>query len=117
MKCPFDNQTFDHVNIDLLGRNFTLLDLIDAERSERKVSPDERQCQKHPNKMIKFYCEEHQEMICSDCLLNDHIGHKVVPAKPLILGDVTSEILSNAINDNEKLKQIAFSHLESVVLK
>ena len=41
----------------------------------------------------------------------------MVPAKPLILGDVTSEILSNAINDNEKLKQIAFSHLESVVLK
>jgi hypothetical protein len=45
------------------------------------------------------------------------MGHPLVPAKPLILGDVTSEILTNAINDNEKLKQIAFSHLEAVVLK
>lgn len=41
----------------------------------------------------------------------------MVPAKPLILGEVTSEIVTNAINDNEKLKQIAFSHLEAVVLK
>jgi hypothetical protein len=34
IKCPFDNQSFDHVNVELLGRNFTLLDLIDAEKQE-----------------------------------------------------------------------------------
>lgn len=117
MKCPFDNQTFDHVNIDLLGRNFTLLDLIDAERSERKVSPDERQCQKHPNKLIKFYCEEHQEMICSDCLLNDHIGHIVVPAKPLILGETTSQILTNTSLETENHKEVVTTHWEKSMAK
>ena len=55
--------------------------------------------------------------MCTECLLSNHLGHPLVPSKPLILGEATSEILTNAINDNEKLKQIAFTHLEAVVLK
>ena len=45
VKCPFDNQQFDNVNVELLGRNFTLLDLIDAERQEISLEADERLCQ------------------------------------------------------------------------
>ena len=66
---------------------------------------------------MKFYCTEHKEYVCSECLLLNHLGHPVIQAKPLILGENTNEILSNAVNDTEKLKQIAFTHLEAVFLK
>jgi RING-type zinc-finger len=31
LKCPFDNQMFDVQNVDKLGKNFTLLDLLEQE--------------------------------------------------------------------------------------
>jgi len=56
-------------------------------------------------------------MICSDCLLNDHIGHKVVPAKPLILGETTSKILTNTSLETENHKEVVTTHWEKSMAK
>jgi hypothetical protein len=56
VKCPFDNQTLDHFSIERLGRNFSLLDLIDLEQQKTTLSYDKRMCDMHPTKKIKFYC-------------------------------------------------------------
>jgi hypothetical protein len=32
VKCPFDNKSFDYVSIEQMGKNFSLLDLIDADK-------------------------------------------------------------------------------------
>ena len=39
-------------------------------------------CQRHPEKCIKFMCEEHRVFLCTNCVL-DHtgVGHKVVSVK------------------------------------
>jgi hypothetical protein len=31
VKCPFDNKTFDYVSVEQMGKNYSLLDLIDAD--------------------------------------------------------------------------------------
>ncbi len=116
MKCPFDNKTFDHVNVDMLGRNFTLLDLIDADRPG-KLSPDERFCTQHPKKKVKFFCKEHTVFVCSECLLTNHIGHEVVAAKPLILGEAVNLVVSQTGQDLSKLKDLASAHLQSILAK
>jgi len=55
-RCPFDNQALDHFNIERLGRNFSLLDLIDLEKQKTISTYDKRMCDIHPAKKIKFYC-------------------------------------------------------------
>ena len=74
VKCPFDNKTFDYVSIDQMGKNFSLLDLIDADKP-KELEVDERLCELHPYKKVKFYCEADQVFVCSDCLLDQHLGH------------------------------------------
>ena len=74
VKCPFDNKSFDYVSIEQMGKNFALLDLIDADKP-KELDADERLCELHPNKKVKFYCEGEKAFVCSDCLLEHHIGH------------------------------------------
>jgi hypothetical protein len=51
-----------------MGKNFSLLDLIDADKP-KELDADERLCEVHPNKKVKFYCEGEKAFVCSDCLL------------------------------------------------
>ena len=89
IKCPFDNSVCEYATIDQVGKNFTLLDMIEAEKN-KKMQSDERPCTLHPKKKVKFYCKEHSEFVCSQCLLDQHLGHSVVPAKPLIMAQVVA---------------------------
>lgn len=86
-KCPFDNSILDGRSADNLPKNFTLLDLIDAEKQSVTLQADERYCDVHPEKKVKFYCQDHSAFSCSECLLTLHLGHKIIPARDLILGE------------------------------
>ncbi|TNV72867.1 hypothetical protein FGO68_gene4339 [Halteria grandinella] len=88
MKCPFDNLVFNHYSsADALGRNFTVLELLEQEK-QKYLKADVRPCIVHKNKKVKFYCNQDQAYACSECLLSNHQGHAVVPARPMILGDL-----------------------------
>lgn len=87
IKCPLDKKQFDYFLIDDIGKNFIILDLLEAERQVKR-EPDEYYCEMHPHKKVKFFCNEHDSYICSDCYIDQHIDHKdkVDPAKPKLLG-------------------------------
>ena len=113
VKCPFDNKTFDYVSIDQMGKNFSLLDLIDADKP-KELEVDERLCELHFGKKIKFYCEEEKSFACSECLLETHMGHKVIGSKPIILGEVVIESLKSTVDVIHKLEEMTKAHVKKI---
>ena len=90
-KCPFDNQSFSQYHsVDNLGKNFTVLELLEQEKRKQSIS-DVKLCQIHQNKKVKFFCKNDSVFACSECLLSDHLGHEVTPARPLILGGLVKD--------------------------
>jgi hypothetical protein len=89
-KCPFDKTYLDYRNVDTLKKNFSVLDLLEAAQKKKRNSED-RKCDLHPTKKIKFYCRTHSTFVCSDCLVLSHIGHEVEIARPLIIKENVNE--------------------------
>ena len=54
-KCPFDKTNIDFANPDFLSKNYSILDLLESVKS-KKLRPDEKLCDRHPKKKVKFYC-------------------------------------------------------------
>ena len=113
VKCPFDNKSFDYVSIDQMGKNFSLLDLIDADKP-KELEVDERLCEVHHGKKAKFYCEDEKIFACSDCLLEKHIGHKIVPSKTIILGEVVQDTLTSTVDVVKKLQEMSVEHQNKI---
>jgi hypothetical protein len=94
IKCPFDNKNYE-TTLDQLGRNFSLLDLLDAEKLAYQINdPGIRICEVHSNKKVKLYCKTDAVFICTDCLIEGHMGHDVVQSRPLLLGESVNSTLS-----------------------
>ncbi|XP_013407928.1 tripartite motif-containing protein 3-like [Lingula anatina] len=34
-------------------------------------------CEKHPNKELKYYCEDDDTVICGKCIVTEHSGHRI----------------------------------------
>ena len=81
--------------MDSLSKNFSLLDLLEAEKSNVQ-RPDVRLCEQHLTKKTKFFCKSHTAFVCSECLLAAHLGHEIIPARPLILGQTVLKEISTA---------------------
>ena len=110
-KCPFDNKVFECRNVDSLSKNFSLIDLLDAEKAKGIKLPDVRMCADHLTKKLKFFCRGHEAFLCSECLLASHLGHEIAPARPLIMGQsVASEIVA-AREQVAKLREQADTYL------
>lgn len=92
-KCPFDNTNIDFANSDFLSKNYSILDLLESIKS-KKPRPDEKLCERHPKKKVKFYCQAHAAFVCTDCLAEgDHLGHDIKPSGPFVLSyHVTNQI-------------------------
>ncbi|XP_060573341.1 uncharacterized protein LOC132731221 [Ruditapes philippinarum] len=69
-------------------------------------------CHKHPQEMIKFYCNDHTELLCSVCVT---LEHQVTSCKvnyiPDISGDIIDskeyQVILNAVNTtSDKFQQI-----------
>jgi len=57
----------DFRNPDYLSKNYSILDLL--ETTQRKIREGEdRKCNIHPRKKIKYYCRTHSTFVCSECL-------------------------------------------------
>jgi hypothetical protein len=69
-------------------------------------------CPKHPKEMIKFYCNDHSEFLCSVCVTLEHQATSCnVNYIPDIAGDILDskeyEIILNAVNTtSDKFQQI-----------
>ncbi|XP_072181319.1 uncharacterized protein [Diadema setosum] len=76
-------------------------------------------CQKHQPNLMKYFCEKCQELICSECSMENHYSHSVTPAKPVVLTKAMQRILDNSdeikqmINDLQQKYPTGCSLLES----
>lgn len=105
IKCPFDNSSFNYSSFEALGRNFTVLELLDQEK-QRLAQSDVRHCAIHKNKKAKFFCTVDEAYACSECLLGEHSGHQVSPARPLILGGIVRDSVEQAAKSIATLAEI-----------
>ena len=66
---------------------FDVLDVMKESISNISSTKTGLKCSKHPDKLLKLYCETCKEMICDDCQYNKvHRGHDY---------DLASEVFSN----------------------
>ena len=51
-----------------MGKNYCLLDLIDADKP-KELKVYEKLCETHIHKKAKFFCQADKTFVCSECLL------------------------------------------------
>ena len=51
-----------------------------TETTTQNTHSNSNNCSKHQNEILNFYCDDHKVEICQYCLLESHIGHKIIKA-------------------------------------
>ena len=64
----------DHKSVRVLKKH-KLLDIDEAQQLQSQRLPT---CDKHPDELIKLYCEDCKMAVCSDCYISFHPQHKLV---------------------------------------
>lgn len=82
LKCPLDKKSHEFKNFALIPTNFSILNYL-ASQSQQDVRFVKR-CQLHPKEAMKFFCEDEQALMCQDCFLESHLGHKVVSSEGML---------------------------------
>ena len=88
VRCPFDKKSADCSSTDQMGKNFVVMDLIEAvvgKKKKKSYSFYERPCAIHQSELVKFFCRKEDCFICAECLLEKHLGHEIIPAKSIFL--------------------------------
>ena len=112
-RCPFDKSNIDFANPDFLSKNYSVLDLLESLKT-KKLRPDEKLCDKHPKKKVKFYCQAHGVFVCSDCLADgEHLGHDIKPAGPFVLSYFVAKQVKDAKESLEHLESERIKMIES----
>ena len=84
-----------------LSKHHTLLDAASMPKSLRKPTPSPQigqtddlatPCLKHSKEMIKYYCNDHNELLCSVCVTLDH---KSTSCKVKYIPDISGDIIDS----------------------
>ena len=87
-------------------------ELVRPEQAKKKPKPKSFQCATHPTESLEVYCIQCKSIICRDCALYAHRGHKFKQAV-----EASDEIRKSLVSDSEELvaKLRTFrSHAEAV---
>jgi hypothetical protein len=81
LTCPTCRKYFAP-DVKQLIKNFTILDFLNQHKdaidnSEAEDHISEKFCVKHPQKKVKYFCENCQMHICTKCIVSDHKGHRI----------------------------------------
>jgi len=57
-------------------------------------------CLEHKSELLNFYCDDHQKEICQYCLLESHMGHKII--KPIESDNYKISIANKKLNSIEE---------------
>ena len=94
VRCPFDKKSADCSSTDQMGKNFVVMDLVEAVKAIKpSFSFGERPCATHQSELVKFFCTRESSFICAECLLEKHLGHEIIRAKPLLIRDDLMNLL------------------------
>ncbi|XP_072179279.1 uncharacterized protein [Diadema setosum] len=63
-------------------------------------------CQKHQPNLMKYFCEKCQELICSECSMENHYSHSVTPAKTVVLTKAMQRILDNSDETKQMIQDL-----------
>ena len=86
--------------------------LVLPKQAKKKSKPKSFQCATHPSESLEVYCTTCESIVCRDCFLNEHNGHKFKRAV-----EASDEIRKSLVSDSEELmvKLCKFrSHAEAV---
>ncbi|XP_053405616.1 E3 ubiquitin-protein ligase TRIM71-like [Mercenaria mercenaria] len=82
-----------------LSRHHTLLDKNSMPQNISSASVHQRQpdnftkpCPKHKKEMIKFYCQNHEALLCSVCVTLEHTG---ISCKVNYIPDISGQIINS----------------------
>ena len=61
-------------------------------------------CEKHSSEQVKFYCKTDNKFVCSDFVINEHLGHELQAAQPLLIGQKVREAREKSIKTIESFQ-------------
>ena len=106
VKCPFDKKVHTFKERHDIGINYQIYDLFSSELTGK----NDPKCPKHPNQIMKFYCDSEKVSLCQICYLSDHMNHQVFPLKDVIsiekMTNQTKSFIKNSINALEKSNEM-----------
>ena len=74
--CPADNRVH-YVTVSKLPVCYTILSYL-PNKNETSSIPDHLHCLRHPKKKVKFFCESHNQFLCTSCVIqHTGVGHVV----------------------------------------
>lgn len=77
-----------------------------------KKKPITYSCPKHPNEVLKIYCQQCEEVICADCVVQSHQQHRLLNAKDAAQ-DIKSKLTERVATVKTKLDEFR-SYSETV---
>jgi B-box zinc finger len=114
VKCPFDNQRSRYTSFDQIKRNYTLLEVLEAQETYLEANQG-MLCPTHNKQLFIFFCETDSTFLCQFCLLNSgHLAHRLSDASLYALGKRAVGVLEaaqvglqeNHINEFEVIRSI-----------
>jgi hypothetical protein len=102
-----------------MGKNFVVMDLIEAElaKKNKSYSFGERPCATHKSELAKFFCRMENSFICAECLLEEHLGHEIISAKPLLFREDLKNLLYQVSYITRQVEEEAEENLEKLKTK
>ncbi|XP_013407932.1 tripartite motif-containing protein 3-like [Lingula anatina] len=92
-QCPLCREkiNFPRDGLVKLKKDFrvhTTKELLSQKRQQEVSSPSKEtdvnsvnqviiSCEKHPNNELKYYCEDDDTIICCECIITEHSGHRI----------------------------------------
>lgn len=95
-------------DVNVLPSNFLINNLLQLHRDSEPRETDAT-CAKHDGETLKLFCQTCEELICRDCAIVDHHGHRYSFIKDLFLAE--KEKTLNLVQES----RAAISALESAV--
>lgn len=74
-----------------MGRNFTVQGILEAQKAEEEEYQGMKNCSKHFEQRLMLFCQTDRQLICQECLIQDHFGHNLEDAKPYLFGQKAME--------------------------
>ncbi|XP_072181217.1 E3 ubiquitin-protein ligase TRIM13-like [Diadema setosum] len=89
MECPYCRDSTEMCDLEwTLKPNYMVNNILDAINSAQ-----ENMCVQHPRSERKYYCEQCEVLVCSECVVRDHYAHSRAPkVVDEVVGIITADM-------------------------
>ncbi|XP_072181219.1 tripartite motif-containing 13-like [Diadema setosum] len=99
MECPYCRDSTEMCDMErILKPNFMVNNILDAIKSAQ-----ENMCVRHPRSERKYFCEQCEVLVCSECVVKDHYAHGKAPkALDEVVGIITADMDALIVHGEEQ---------------